>query len=355
MKKKSLFTKKQLEYIEAIVYILAIIIVTFCKVYGSIYFNFIPLLVILGIVGNILFKRGIVTTVFSYIVSICIVYTKGNMSVLENILYSSFIALDIAMGELLGEYIFKTYKKIKEGKKKKKFFSKKLLKLYIITFVILVLTIFINTYINGNVIDYNICKRNIYEYIEKNYGNKEDIKILNVKYSVGLDSCYIFNILDTKNYDIKVLKIYLKDKNTVIDEYKQINKEKNNNKEKSNLLKYLEENNYKEKYNNLNIGIESERKELTLQVSKTVDVLDDIQKEIFAKQVVELLSDIKGYENYNIISNLQLTIINNNNKNDMSISNVYMEGYNKNMAEGKEEPYVYILKSLSIEYIDSIE
>ena len=34
---------------------------------------------------------------------------------------------------------------------------------------------------------------------------------------------------------------------------------------------------------------------------------------------------------------------------------MYIKGYEKNLKEAKEEPYIYILKSLSIEYIDSKE
>lgn len=356
MKIKSIFTKKQLEYIEAVIYILAVIIVIFCKVYGSIYFNFIPLLVILGVVGSLIFKRGVVTTVFGLVVSICIVYTKGNMDLLKNILYSSLIALDIAMGELLGEYLHKSYKKIKESKKRKNKFTKKTVKVYLITLGIFVLTILVNNYTNGNVIEYNICKKTLYDYLEKNYGEKENFELISSPYSVGIDSYYNFIVLDKENDDIKILKIYLKDKHKVEDEYKQVNIEKNNSNEKENIIKYLTDNNYLEKYNDLQIDVEYEKKDyIRIKINKEVEVINDENQEIFAKQIVEFLNDIKKYENYNNIKELLLSITNKNNENDIVISNIFIDGYENNLESNKEIPYLYILKSLSIEFIDSRE
>ena len=106
---KMKLTKKQKAYIEGIVYIIAIIVVIFAKVYGSIYFSLLPLLVILGIVGKVFFDRGVVTTIFGIITSLCVVYTKGSFTLPENIIYSLVIGLDIAMGELLGDYLKKSY------------------------------------------------------------------------------------------------------------------------------------------------------------------------------------------------------------------------------------------------------
>ena len=320
MKLKSIFSKKQLEYIEAIVYIFAVIIVIFCKIYGPIYFNFIPLLIILGIVGNIVFKRGVVTTVFGSVVSICIVYTKGNMYWLENIVYSGIIALDIAMGELLGEYIFKSYKKMKENRKRKNKFSKKTVRLYFTTLLIIIFSILINNYTNGNIIEYNICKNTLDSYLEKNYLNINISDLISSSYSVGINNHFKFKVLDKDDGSIRSFKVYLKDKNNVVDEYKQLNIEENNNDEKRKIIEFLKSKGCYSKYQNLLIDIEYEKKEqFIIKVSNEVDELSSEQKENFAKQLVEFLNDIKKYEKYDSIDQIEMSIVNKNNKKDIVI------------------------------------
>ena len=354
MAKKSIFSKKQIQYFEAIVYIVAIIVVIFCKVYGTIYFSFIPLLVILGIVGKCLFKREIVTTVFGVIVSICMVYTKGQMNIIENILYSFLLGLDIALGELLGTYLLKTYKKIVNASTKKARFNKGAIEVYVITFVILIITLNISIFTNGNLFDYIKCKNSVDKYIEESYDLKEDFEIVDAVYTMGFNRSYIFKVLNKQDDSISNFTVYLKNKNIVKDEYKEKILAKNINKIKEKLNTYLEENNYADKYEDLQISIEYlEKEKVKIILDKKVENVDKNEQEIFAKQIVSFIADIKTCEIYKDVEELQISLSNENQTNDILVSSIYMEGYEKNILTQNEEPYLYILKALSIEYIDS--
>ena len=353
MAKKSLFMKKQIEYIEAIVYILSIILVIFCKVYGNIYFSLIPLLVVLGIVGKVLFNRGVITTIFGILASICMVYIRGNMTILENILYSSFIGLDIAMGEWLGEYFKKTIKILKKNRSKIKKVSKKDFQTYTLTFIVLIVTLFVNSYTNGNILSYNKCKNSLSNYLKENYNEKKEFKIINASYAVGINPNYVFHVYNEEENHISKFTVYLKDKEMVVDEYKESQFTKNNIIKYVEFKNFLNENNYTEKYNDIDISlnyIDSQNIEISL--TKTVNILDDKQKEIFAIQIVDFLDDIKDYEDYNRIEDLFICIKNENNEKDVALSNIFLDGYNKNIVNANAEPYKYILKALSIEYID---
>ena len=358
MKKKAL-NKKQIAYIEAVVYIIAIIVVIFCKIYGNIYFNLIPLLVILGIIGRCLFKREVITTVFGIITSICLVYTKGQINLYENIIYSMIIGLDIAMGELLGDYIVKSYNEIKKKKTKRKEESKnkvnkKSLKIYLLTIVILFATLFINSYVNGNVFDYIKCKNTLNNYLDESYSSKDNFNIINITYNIGVARSYTFEAVN-KNNDLFRFTIYLNNKDIVKDEYKVKNLTKNNNSIQNSLNAYLLENNLIEKYSDISINTEFiEEEYIKINFNKKVENIDDKEKEEFAKKVVEFLKDIKNFEEYNNIKEIQISISNENAK-DTLISSIYVSGYEKNIVSLNEEPYKYILKSLAIEYIDSKE
>ena len=354
MAKKSILSKKQIQYIEAIVYIIAIIVVIFCKVYGTIYFSYIPLLVILGIVGKCLFKREIVTTVFGVIVSICMVYTKGQMDILENILYSFLIGLDIALGELLGTYLIKTHKKLIKEKTKKGKFNKEAIKIYVITFAILVITLNISIYTNGNIFDYLKCKKTVQNYITESYDKKDSFKIVNAIYTVGINRSYTFKVLNLKDDSISNFTVYLKNKNIVKDEYKEKVLTNNINEIKNKLNTYLDENNYASKYKDLQINIEYlEKENIKIILDKKVEDVDKNEQEVFAKQIVSFLEDIKSCDIYNKVEELQISISNINQTNDILVSNIYIDGYEQNILTKNEEPYLYILKALSIEYIDS--
>lgn len=356
MAKKSILSKKQKEYIESIIYIAAIVIIIFCKIYGTVYFSFIPLLLILGIVGKVLFKREVVTTVFGILVSLCMVYLKGELSLLGNISYSMLIGINIAMGELLGGYLVKSYRQIKKDKIKKNKLPRKSLKLYITTFGVLIVTLIVNNYTNGNIFEYKKCKESVYNYLNENYKENDKFKIMNVTFSAGLNSNYAFNILNTEDDSLSRFVIYLNNKDLVKDEYKERILAKNRNIALEELQKYMKNNNYVEKYNDITIDLKYiDTEHIELKLESKVESIDDTQKEVFSRQVVNILEDIKEYKYYGKIEEVLLNIIDVNDEKENQASNILMEGYHKCIEKNQEEPYIYILKSLSIEFIDSID
>lgn len=346
-------SKKQKAYIEGIIYIIAIIVVIFVKVYGSIYFSLIPLLVLLGIVGRVIFDRGVTTTIFGIITSLCIVYTKGSFSISENLLYSFIIGLDIAMGELLGDYLKKTYLIIKKRRENKKKLTKKQRKTYLVTATVFVITAFVNVYTNGSIYSYQKAYNSLQRYLSETYRNKENFEVISTKYSFGRYKGYNFNVLNKKEGIITKFTVYLKDLHFVNDEYKDIITTKNNTKNQKELLEFLVANSLNEKYSNLKISLEClESEKLEIILEKEVETLNEDQKEIFSKEVVSFLNDLTKFNGYEKVEDILLSIKEKDNEKNIAISNVYLEGYTKNLEENKEEPYVYIMKALSIEYID---
>ena len=110
MSKKNMkfLTKNTILYIEAIVYILAIIVgVIACDV-GPIYIRMLPILFILGFVGRIIFDRPVITTVFGIITALCITKLTNNSNFFDNLFVSLCNGINIALGELFGEFFLKS-------------------------------------------------------------------------------------------------------------------------------------------------------------------------------------------------------------------------------------------------------
>lgn len=116
MTKKKIFSKNIIKYIEAIIYILAIIVGIFACNSGPIYIKMLPILFILGFVGRIIFDRPVMTTIFGIVTAICIIRVTNNISIKENIFFSLCDGLNIAMGELCGEYFLRSKNFILKGK-----------------------------------------------------------------------------------------------------------------------------------------------------------------------------------------------------------------------------------------------
>lgn len=89
--------KSNLIFIEGFVYSLLIIVTIIAITIGPIYIKFLPILYILGILGNMLFKRPIITSIFASIVSICFIQILGGYSLNFNILKSIYVGLSVAL------------------------------------------------------------------------------------------------------------------------------------------------------------------------------------------------------------------------------------------------------------------
>ena len=104
-----------------------------------------------------------------------------------------------------------------------------------------------------------------------------------------------------------------------------------------------------EKYQDIDIGVITQNDEITLDLTKYVNSIEN-EIETFAKEVESYLNDIKEFEGYNEIQNFQIVLKNINDNNDIVSSCINKKSYEENISI--DSGYVYILKSLNVEFID---
>ena len=309
---KSIFKTDAFLYIQAIVYILILILVVFFSITSNIYVKILPFLFILGAFGNIIFGRTITTTIFSYIVSICIYHLEG-VDLLQNFVY------------------------------------KKANKDILMLFVIFIFCIIVSYYANGDFVTLQKSKNAINNYLKNNNIDVNNIKIYNITYSFANSRKYTFYIKDkTLNENFKY-SVYVQDKYMVVNEYNEYEDAKNNKKLKQEIQKYMMDNNIMEKYQDIDIGVITQNDEITLDLTKYVNSIEN-EIETFAKEVESYLNDIKEFEGYNEIQNFQIVLKNINDNNDIVSSCINKKSYEENIFI--DSGYVYILKSLNVEFID---
>ena len=196
------FLKSNKLIVESIIYITLLITITYLYLAGDIIFRFIPILFILGFIGNVMFKRPIVTALFSFVVSLLVGQILNHANIYNNFLNSGYLSILIILGECAG-YFFITLKNNKEMSKLA--YRMNFIYLIIITFS----AILLNDHNNGNLYKYLEAKLTLNNYFKKEYNYTEDIVSKNEHYIRGEDSYYSFDIeIDNKTYE------YLVDSNT---------------------------------------------------------------------------------------------------------------------------------------------
>ena len=143
--------------------------------------------------------------------------------------------------------------------------------------------------------------------------------------------------------------MYVQDKYMVVNEYNEYEDAKNNKKLKQEIQKYMMDNNIMEKYQDIDIEVITQNDEITLDLTKYVNSIEN-EIETFAKEVESYLNDIKEFEGYNEIQNFQIVLKNINDNNDIVSSCINKKSYEENIFI--DSGYVYILKSLNVEFID---
>lgn len=342
MSKKNVkfFSKKSIVYIEAVVYICAIIVGIFACNLGNIYIKMLPILFILGFVGRIIFDRPIITTIFGIITALCITKLINSASFVDNLFVSLINGLNIALGELFGEYFFKS-KKLFD--KKKKVTNRKVLVTYIITVIIFVVSIVVHIYTSGNYISFFKAKNSLYSYLNQNYDG-ENFKIVECKYTFYKTNSYSFEMRNTTK-GINTNFIVLKDNDyAVYDEYKFVVESQNNTKINEEFSKYIEDFNIdlELKIGYLNSG------ESKLIISKTVEKVDNTEVKKFASSVNELIKNLSEVNKTFKINNIELNLVDSSNNENSLISDFDLTDIQKsdNICE-------YIINSLTVEFIDN--
>lgn len=169
--------------LEAIVYILLIILASYFTICGNLFIRMVPMIYFVGIFGTIMFKKPIVTVILGTVSILtfgCLAESTIDLKVVLLAIYSAFM---ITFGECTGHILNVLYENFKLRK-----FIKYYHKIaYVIGLVLTILIpVFLNNLVNSNMISYAVAKKNIDEYINKNYAYSEywykDIKYIpNIK------------------------------------------------------------------------------------------------------------------------------------------------------------------------------
>lgn len=338
---KNSINDKLVSYIEGVSYAIIIMLVIFLNNYGMIYIRMVPLLFLLGLSGNLVFNRPILTSIFGSIVSFCIIYIQGNISLTSNIINSVSVLVLIGMGEILGYFLKLIYFDFKAKIKLSKF--KKYI-IYFFSILCVIIPIFLNAYINGNFLNLFKSQKVLYSYLNTQYSRNDEFSIVDVKYTFLNNSAYVFSMKN--NYDNSQNNIYnfiVYSNNKIEDTYNQKLVEKNNNLIEDKLNEYIEKNNMSKKYDGYNINIEyRDSNVLALMIKKKVDELDDNTVLDFSKNIVNIIADFKDFSEYDNLTQLEVNIGLKDSSNNLQ-SIVYKSEFNDN--------YMTIFNSLRQQYL----
>lgn len=338
MTKKKIFSKNVIKYIEAIFYVLAIVIGIFVCYAGPIYIKMLPILFVLGFVGRIIFDRPIVTTIFGIITAICIIRVTSNIEIRDSIFFSLCDGLNIALGELCGEYFIRSKKIFKKSKIKNKI----KIPIYCLTIFLFILSIGVHMYLNGNYISYFNAKNALVNYLDDEYKD-EKFKEIKCIYNFYKNKRYTF-VMKNETSNISSNFIAIKTKEWVVfDEYKIKFQSQNNTK----LNKELEEF-FKNEDFNLDYKIAYlDNGNLKILLSRNVVNIDEENINTFVNDVTKYIKMLENFRQYSHISNIEITLINKKDNSKNLISNILPEEIEK-----IGDLNSYIKNSFEIEYIE---
>lgn len=332
-----------LKYVEAVVgCILLVICINLC-ISGNIFFKMIPIACIVGILGQIVFNRKFMTTVFTFIVSVVLLQIKMPSQLLYNLLISIQISICCLFGELCGYYGKKLFYLLRKKRKKNKKLKMKYLSIACLS---LLVSVCINIFFNGDYISYFSAKKSLMNYFSNEYFSSSRFKIFSVDFVYGANPRYIFYTNDTiNNNNVGSFIVYLKDKNNVQDEYQQqiLN---NISNQLSSSLKHIQA-------DNLDVEISyDDTHTLTINFYKSVDNVDKNSVEEYAKEIVSYMDEALKVEDFDLIEQIRVVLESNSDSKDNLSSYIYMNGYKDMLENAKEEPYEYIVRALNIEYFE---
>lgn len=323
--------KRYFGYLEGTIYVLLTVLIIFTAIAGPIMIKLIPFVFILGIVGRTIYDRPVITAIFGFIVSICIIYMLGVYSFAYNLMYSFFCFICILTGEVAGMYLLRLIKK----KSKKKF------RRNIIAFSLVVIAgYFLNSYVNGNFFSYLNSVQTIKDYITLNYPDSSNAKIYDGKYIINEYKYYSFKVKNIDVNDEKAYEFAVFSDNKVIDGYEKSRLISNSKQLKN---RFFTKFNFS-KYTNSNFDIDVEYSDLknniTIYISKSVDKINTDELNKFAEDVNNILDEISIFNEFSKISKMNISLGDENFKTDADI-------YSTNFYD-KE----YYINSLEIEYLD---
>lgn len=323
---------KYFGYLEGITYVLLTIVIIFTAITGPILIKMLPILFILGIVGKTVYNRPVITSIFGFLISICITYILGTYSFTYIMTYSLFCFMSILMGEVAGLYISRIAKK--KSKKSER-------RTNIISLILIIIaSVALNSYINGNMYSYFKSRNVIKDYITLNYPDSNDAEIFDGKYTYSKYNCYSFNVknIDASDKNSYQFSVYLDNK--IIDGYENSRLVSNTKKLKDKFVYIVDLSEYIDLSFKVDIKYSDLKNNITLYISKYVDEITEEELNIFAEDVNNILERTTELDEFNKINKMSISLRDSNNKTDADI-------YNTNFFDKN-----YYIDSLQIEYLD---
>ncbi|MEG1705492.1 MAG: hypothetical protein RR290_02825 [Clostridia bacterium] len=330
--KKIKINKKYINFMITISYIILAITIVYFNITGPIIIKLLPFLLLLGMGGMIIFNRTLLTSVFGFLISLCTLYAMKLNTFEYTILYSLFCFVSILLGEFIGVFVIKFFKS-----KSKKITEKNAYDISM-CILIMIIGIYLNSYVNGNIYSYINNKFIVNNYIKLNYQESVNVKVYGTKYILGKHRYYSFNVKNIDKNDNAIYRFAVYDESKVIDGYKNKKIEnkskilKNEFYSQNNLSKYIDFN-FDIKYEDLNDNI-------TFYITKNVIEITEEELNKFTIDVNTILDDISNYSKFSNIKKMKICIKSKNNILEADI-------YNTNFYDKK-----YYLDSLETEFLD---
>lgn len=336
------------DILESIVYIIFVILVIFASVYGSIYIRLIPLLFVLGIVGNAVFKRQMLTTILGFVVSLSINYLKTPTDIMYVLFISSIMCFNIVMGEAFGKCLQDFITRIKEGESIK---DKKGLRTICLLLLTIGTTLLLHSITTGSIGSYQECRKNLSSYLEENYINADKFKEINVNYYAYKKPRYVFYLSNTDIKEIYKFTVYVNEEDMIIDGYKEAVQNNKITQVSNALANSIINSEDSSKYDDFDIKVKTASDDkLCVEICKNVKLIENNTVDEFAKKVALYLDDIKNSGVYDKIEQVNLLLKSKDKPDTSIVSIIYMKEYNLAVEEKSDISYKYILKALKMEY-----
>lgn len=292
VERKTIFT-------QGLIYVLLMFVIADSMVVGPLWFKLFPWIYFLGLIAKSKFSKPVLALVIASFTTFISAILKTGGLTLEVIILTLNSIFMVTAGVITGTYIFD----LKLSHRLVKFIPKaKKLSMVIICVLITFGIFIVNSYINGNIINYVTSKKGIVNHIEEQYGLKE-YEIQNVKYElVNFEPQYVYEIkIGTED----VIVIYNKYKRfediNYMSRLEKKNKEFNENiKDKLNILdkhKHIQKHNVSFELEYLNKILVPEKLDIYIKKEDVKAINDEELNEIVnvVKEMINM-EEINKYE-----------------------------------------------------------
>lgn len=346
MKKKNSLIRK---YVEAIVYSIFLILSVYLCLVDNIYITMIPISFIIGIIGQILFGKKIMTSIFSAIIAIILLQMKAPALILDNSLITLKIFSLTVLGEIFGWSIKRFYRLSKKRRNITRKIRNEKIKCGSISLISFIVAIVFSSILNGNYFTFFSSRDSLKNYFINEYNSGSRFKVISANYIFSFNNPrYIFYAQDTLSNNVTgKFTVYLKDKDNIQDDYQEKVGDRVSRILNDNISQIYSDNEY------INVFVSnSDTNMLTINFTKRIDSISKQEIEIYSKEVVNYIDTLKDITDFDKIEQIKLTLESLQYSQNSLSAYVFMSGYNNMLKSGNEEPFEYIMRALNFEYFD---